>query len=351
MEDNKKEAEDLLEERLRKLLDEQETNKQLRQLLMMVNEKDSTTEELIYQLQMQEGSITMRLEETVTNLHKETKRCEDLEEQLGTARKQLASLQSDLLNVQSSDSASFAVADDNIKMLRAQADNMLAEKIDEAEELQGFVREMEDEIYLLKGKISSDAKAHRLIEEDKSSMYRSLSHISDETKYVSDRQLEHMRALEASVDRISHKYNDRLLSCVLKLDVLSKLYSRREAEIRDAKRDVDDVMAEKQKWEQKVTNMEDMLEKSREAVRIAEMALDRKEFEKNELTHRLQSASRNMSFGGEPSERGAVVAVEDKALSLDDEASRSAITMIEEFSQLAERFEIAEKRTMEMSAQ
>ena len=120
MEENKQEAEVLLEERLRKLLDEQETNKQLRQLLMMVNEKDSTTEEFIYQLQIHESTITSRLENTTSTLLQETRRSEELEQQLTATRQHLSELQNELFNVKSSDSASFAVADDNIQMLRAQ---------------------------------------------------------------------------------------------------------------------------------------------------------------------------------------------------------------------------------------
>jgi chromosome segregation ATPase len=125
MEENKQEAEELLEERLRKLLAEQETNRQLRELLMMVNEKDSTTEELLYQLQMQEGSITTRLEDTTTILHKETIRCEQLEEELITMRKHVSNLESRLINVQSSDSASQSVAEENIALLRAQVSSSL----------------------------------------------------------------------------------------------------------------------------------------------------------------------------------------------------------------------------------
>lgn len=120
MEENKQEAEDLLEERLRKLLAEQEINKQLRELLMMVNEKDTTTEELLYQLQIEQGSTALRLEDTTTSLHEETIRCEQLEQELISMRKQVSTLESRLINAQTNDSATQSVAEENLAMLRAQ---------------------------------------------------------------------------------------------------------------------------------------------------------------------------------------------------------------------------------------
>ena len=227
---------------------------------------------------------------------------------------------------------------------------MLADKNDEVEALNEMLREMEDEIHSLKNEIAANTKARRLAEEDKSSMQRALSHLADETTDATDRQLEQMKFLEASVGRLVQKYAERLLTCNSKLDTLSRDTSRRASTLRDIKRDLSDAEAENHQLKSKVNELELLLERSREATRTAEMALERKEFEKGELIHRLQSASRGLVAGGDTVDR-RVVAVDDRDVSFEDDASRSAVSVIEEFSKLAERFEVTEKRAIEMSAQ
>lgn len=225
---------------------------------------------------------------------------------------------------------------------------MMADKNDELDELRNMVREMEDELDTMKNEVSHQETSLRMTLHDKSDAQRAISHITDHCEFALGRQAQQMKVLESTVISLIEKYSARLQNCRKSLSVYSRQASARENIIRDLQDDVADLEEQKKRWAMKREELESSIESSREASRSAEMALERKEMEKNELLHRLESSSRHRDLNTSMEFNTSVDIGHSEA---DGAIVTSAIQTLEELSRLAERVEEAEKRALDMSAQ
>lgn len=229
---------------------------------------------------------------------------------------------------------------------------MMADKEDELDELRNMVRDMEDELDALKNQLSSHEKSLRLSVQDKGGAQRAMSHLADHCEYVYGRHLQQMKSLEGSVLSLVEKHAERLQVCRQSLAACSRQASIQDGTIRDLKSDLEELEGQRKRWGVKREELELSLERSKEATRSAEMALERKDMEKAELLHRLESNSRHLNSSMDMNRSVEVNrSVEMGQSAADAPIVTSAIRTLEEITRLAERVDEAEARALEMSAQ
>ena len=392
LEENKIENELLLAERMQTLQNEQEINSQLRTFLTIIDEKESTTEELLYQIQMSESSMASQLSETCKLLVAEKEVSKKALAETAALKGELQTLKAEFDQIRSRHESEGAVAAEKAHFLENQleaSDKLVSDKNTELKSLGQQLDQLRKQV----AKCEQDKAALELKHKNdgsfKTNFSKCVSMIVDEFNYAQNRLDQNAENLERSVIEWLDIYEERvhyLTGDAKKLQGAMKDQERCQHELRKElqmnkethKLEIDKVVAgassERSILEAKVSKLlhdhESMRNKLSDASASRHILRSPQRSAESEKPSSMHSNfdvepwqshhSDSLKDAFEDNHNSTVVknVKEDHSLDFDLDSVGKSIgsysqthSLTEDFTKLTEKFEITEKRALEMSAQ
>lgn len=401
LEEHKSESELLLAERLQKLHNEQEINSQLRSFLTIIDEKESTTEELLYQIQMSESSMASQLNETSNLFVAEKETSKRALADMAIMKSEYEILASEFEKFKNLAAMEKTTAEENRNILNSQldaSDSMVSEKNNEIETLRSQNIQLQEEISSWEHQLSVSEREHKSDAEAKAELGRSIISIVDEFTYASKRQDQTAQNLENSVaewldmyeDRVKYLTSDaeRLKGVLTNQKDLNEEQAKHSAELKRVMESSDEdrslMEARFSKLQQENESLREKLsvfEKTR--LELAQQLQDKQHgspgspqssrhhaMTRHTISHthsRSHGHTHTHSHGHDKSpgrwqdmleqDRALMNQKKENSLEIDDESVGRSVgshshahSLTEDFSRLTEKFELTEKRALEMSA-